>query len=338
VDSEKWEEAEKLQRMAGRMCLGVGKEVPNEVVEGELGWWSVRGRREYLRLMFWGEITSGRGSRVVIDVYEEGRRRMREGRPGAKEWCVETKRVLEELGMGVVWESEEVGDLKRWKNRVKRMIGRREELRWRGRMIGSGSVKVKTSLERYMMIKKKLRAEWFLGESRMWVRRWVRMRGGVQELEVSRERGRRPRRKRICYWCKLGCVEDERHFWGECEKWEKQRTALWGDLWEVDKRTIGDVVGWGIEKRINWLMRGGNKKVRMTVLKGMTRWMHEREKMGRGKIGKEKEIVMKVAEAVRDIRMGDILPVEVGGGVTVDGREWHRKAILAATEAAIRAG
>jgi hypothetical protein len=338
VDSEKWEEAEKLQRMAGRMCLGVGKDVPNEVVEGELGWWSMRGRREYLRLMFWGEIVSGRGSRVVIDVYKEGRKRVREGRAGAKEWCVETKRVLEELGMDVVWEREDVGDLKRWKNRVKRMIGGREEFRWRGRMIGSGNGKVKTSLERYMVIKNKLRAEWFLGESRAWVRRWVKMRGGVQELEVSRERGRRVRRKRVCYWCELGCVEDERHFWGECKQWEKQRTALWKELWELDKRTVGEIVGWGIEYKVNWLMRGGNKKVRMRVMKGMTRWMYEREKMGRGKIGKEKKIVMEVVEAVRDIRVGELPLVEVGGGVTVDGREWHREAAGAAIEAAIRAG
>lgn len=316
----------------------MGTDVPNEVVEGELGWWSVRGRREYLRLMFWGEIVSGRGSKVVIDVYEEGRRRMREGRPGVKEWCVETKRVLEELGMGVVWEKEDVGDLEQWKTRVKRMIWGREELRWRGRMIGGGGMKVKTSLERYMVIKKKLRAEWFLGESRVWVRRWVRMRGGVQELEVSRERGRRARRKRVCYWCKLGCVEDENHFWGECEKWEKQRTALWKELGNLDKRTIGDVVGWNVEKKVDWLMMGGNKKVRMRVLKGMTRWMYEREKMGRGKIGKEEKIMMEVAEAVRDIRVGELPLVEVGGGVTVDGREWHREAAGTAIEAAIRAG
>ena len=39
VDSGRWEEAEVMQRLAGRMCLGVGREVPNEVVRGELGWW-----------------------------------------------------------------------------------------------------------------------------------------------------------------------------------------------------------------------------------------------------------------------------------------------------------
>ena len=38
VDSEAWEEAEVVQRMEGRMCLGVGKSVPNAVIMGEMGW------------------------------------------------------------------------------------------------------------------------------------------------------------------------------------------------------------------------------------------------------------------------------------------------------------
>ena len=54
VDSGEWEEAEKLQRMAGRMSIGVTK-VANEVVRGELGWWTMRGRREYLRIVYWGK-------------------------------------------------------------------------------------------------------------------------------------------------------------------------------------------------------------------------------------------------------------------------------------------
>ncbi len=124
----------------------------------------------------------------------------------------------------------------------------------------------------------------------------------------------------------MGCVEDERHFWGECEKWEKQRTTMWKEVWELDKRTVEDVVGWSIEKKVNWLMKGGNKKVRMKVLKERTKWMYEREKMGRGKIGKEEKIVKELVEVVRDIRVGELPLVEVGGGILVDGREWHRKA------------
>ena len=326
------------------MCLGVGREVPNEVIEGELGWWSVRGRREYLRLVYWGEIVSGMGSNVVRGVYQEGRRRMKEGRVEKKEWCVETRRILEELGMGAEWEREDIGEMKGWKRRVKRMIWRREELRWRERMLGSGGKNAKTTLDRYMRIKKTLRPEWFLGESRVWVRRWVRMRGGVQELEVSRERWRRMRSKRICYWCNLGCVEDERHFWGECDKWKTWRRELWEELWEVDKEVVGKVVGWCAEDRVDWLMKGGNKKLRMKMMKGMTRWMYEREKMGRGKSGKEERIMMEVKKAVSDIRVGEGIDIIIGEGALAEVRkaeevkEWYRVSLVTAIEAAIRAG
>ena len=179
-----------------------------------------------------------------------------------------------------------------------------------------------------------------LGESRVWVRRWVRMRGGVQELEVSRERWRRVRSKRVCYWCKLGCVEDERHFWEECDKWKTWREELWKELWEIDKEVVGEVVGWCVEDRVDWLMNGGIKKMRMKVMKGMTKWMYERETMGRGKIGKEERIVVEVMQAVRDVRVGEGIDVKVGEGMVCaeEVRGYYREAVEAAIEAAIRTG
>jgi hypothetical protein len=73
VDSGKWEDAELLQRMAGRMCLGVGTTIPNTVVRGELGWWTIRARREYLRLVYWGKIVRGVKGGLVRCVYDGGR-------------------------------------------------------------------------------------------------------------------------------------------------------------------------------------------------------------------------------------------------------------------------
>ena len=51
IDSGRWSAAEALQRWAGGMCLGVGRSVANEVVQGDLSWWTVQGMREYLRLV-----------------------------------------------------------------------------------------------------------------------------------------------------------------------------------------------------------------------------------------------------------------------------------------------
>ena len=63
-----------------------------------------------------------------------------------------------------------------------------------------------------------MKKEWFLTESRVWVRRWVKLRGGVEKLEV--EMGRYKgllREERVCKWCGEG-VEDIRHLLDECEE------------------------------------------------------------------------------------------------------------------------
>jgi hypothetical protein len=97
----KWEEAEKLQRKMGRMILGCGgSKLSNEVVQGELGLWSLRGRRWRKRLMFWMCIETGRVPEIVEDVYEV----MRWYSGWSGKWCEETKRILVDLGLGEAWE------------------------------------------------------------------------------------------------------------------------------------------------------------------------------------------------------------------------------------------
>ena len=65
-----WEEAERIQLLAGRLVLGVGKEMANEVVRGDLGWWTLRGRRDCLRLVFWGKLVRGKADGATARVYK----------------------------------------------------------------------------------------------------------------------------------------------------------------------------------------------------------------------------------------------------------------------------
>ena len=55
----KCEEAERVQREMGRMILRCGAKMANEVVLGELGWWTLKGRRDFLTLNYWGKIVGG---------------------------------------------------------------------------------------------------------------------------------------------------------------------------------------------------------------------------------------------------------------------------------------
>ena len=103
VDSGEWKVAEKLQTTAGRLALGVGRDVPEEVVRGELGWMTVRGRREYLKLAYWGKVVYEHKEGIVGSIYQEGRRRVAAGVAGEKEWCVEIKKSLQRIGLGECW-------------------------------------------------------------------------------------------------------------------------------------------------------------------------------------------------------------------------------------------
>jgi len=275
VDSGKWEEAEVLQRRAGRMCLGVGQEVPNAAVMGELGWWSMRGRREYLRLVYWGKVVKAGG--VVREVYEEGRRRVDRGEARAGEWCVETKRLLEQVGLGDVWVKGEVGV--GWKALVRGLVQVREELAWKGEML------TKSTLARYMRVKESLKPTQFLGASRFWVRQWVRLRAGASCLEVDagRRRGGKGvfRDERLCKWCKSGVVEDAEHFLEECRGWVGERKRLWEELRGRDARTARMVSGLSREERVDWLCGGGNPRTRDIVIRAVGEWMCRRARLGR---------------------------------------------------------
>jgi hypothetical protein len=379
VDSGRWEEAERLQRMAGRMALGVGNGVANEVVRGELGWWTVQARREFGRLVYWARIVRGAGDGAGVDagagdgarigagaaeadgikghthahahthnhsqaracarartqshsrtstrvcthaqagtgtragtgagieveggivraVYEEGRRRMERGEAGSKEWCVRTKEILVELGLGEEWETEEVGSEKQWRGLLKAMMQHREEMRWKdGMLTGGKGGAPKTKLARYMRIKTTLRKEWYLREDRVFVRRWVRLRAGVEELEVEQGRSKGlSRGERICKFCDSGEVEDEEHFLERCGRWKAGREELRTRIKEANLRRWRVATSWNSTERTDWILQGASAGARkVTVMKGVVRLLFERGKeAGKRKGGyrKDKEKLQK---------------------------------------------
>ena len=70
----KWEDAERLQRLAAKRILRCPCLTTNEVALGELGWWSLKTRRDMLRLRFWAVLVNMSIGRIVKRVYNESRR------------------------------------------------------------------------------------------------------------------------------------------------------------------------------------------------------------------------------------------------------------------------
>lgn len=272
IDAGRWTEAEALLRMAGRLCLGVGREVPDEVVRGDLGFWTVQARREFLMLVYWGKIVREGGDTIVQAVYKEGRSRVGRGVAREGEWCMRVKRLLTELGMENRWVSERVGEWKEWRREVYEMIRTREEIKWRR------AVARKPSLKWYFSVKRTLRQEWFLGEHRVWVKRWARLRASAACLEVVRGRRKGILRDRRMCACGEG-VEDEVHFLDGCKNWMKERRELWDGLSQVDALMVRRVMGWRRVERVKWLLGGGGGvRGRQLVVRGIGKWMTLRER------------------------------------------------------------
>ena len=47
------------------------------------------------------------------------------------------------------------------------------------------------------------------------------------------------------------------------------------------------ITQWGEEEMMDWVMMGGGWKMREDVMKVMMKWLRQREKVGRGKVGSE---------------------------------------------------
>ena len=126
-----WEEAELLARKVGRRVLRCGVRLPNDAVLGELGWMTMRGRRMFLRLSYWGKVLEMGAGRWVKRVYEEGRAKL-ETRATASTWCNLTKKWLMELGLREEWEAQETGP--EWQETLRARIMELESRRWRRRV------------------------------------------------------------------------------------------------------------------------------------------------------------------------------------------------------------
>ena len=49
---DRWDEMEKIQRDMGTRILGLEQSTSNEVILGEMGWWTMQARRVMLRLRY----------------------------------------------------------------------------------------------------------------------------------------------------------------------------------------------------------------------------------------------------------------------------------------------
>jgi hypothetical protein len=273
---------EKIQLEMGRKILRCGPRMNGEVIQGELGWWSMRARRDELRLRYWRKILEMEPERIPRLLYEQSRTRLeaeiKEDNIRTKTWCEYTKRLLDELGLTVYWRENKVPDEAKWESLVEERIQAREQKKWLEK------IKERPKLRTYVLFKKKLEQEKYLTSKDRYGRaEMVRLRGGTNRLKIEKGRyAQLPPELRVCDFCDTGEVEDEKHFLLHCPLYTVPRQELWKRVWSFLPRRIVKLTP---EAQLRTILTAGRDP---ELLKVALKFIKQAMKLRRG-IEKERE-------------------------------------------------
>ena len=195
---EFWPEGEQVQAdMAKKIlkCSGMSK---REAVLGDLGWWTLQGRRNFIKLKYWFHIHTLDQSCLVKRVYLVSRS---EAKPSS--WAKTIHKLLVLYGLVRFWDNPDLlfnidgkgngganlvtQHKSFWKNYLFKIILQHEEKMWWKRM---NTKQDNNKLRTYMTFKKKLRMEkYLLAYSNSKGRTFhTSLRNGTNQLEIERGR------------------------------------------------------------------------------------------------------------------------------------------------------
>jgi len=132
-----WRQAEEVQNAVGKKLLSVSTMTANEIVRGELGWSTLKARRDIRMLKYWGRLLHMEDGRIAKQVY----RHCKSNASLKGTWSYYIKKLLSELNLAHLWESEDIGALKDWTALAIACVKRTELACWKGVV-----VKTKASL------------------------------------------------------------------------------------------------------------------------------------------------------------------------------------------------
>ena len=209
----------------------MGREVEGEKrVTGELGWSTMKARRDVSRLKFWWKLVNLAPGKLLRQVYATCKPILENERSS---WFHGIRELLKELHLEHTWHSEVLGSRREWLVVVKRRIKLREKDLW------VKGLQEKPKLRLFRVLKPKWGREDYVSlpmESRQLI---AELRCGTNRLRVETGRWRRELLEhRICMLCGTRQVEDERHVLLNCPIYGKLRPGLWRNMDQDSGETL----------------------------------------------------------------------------------------------------
>jgi hypothetical protein len=239
----KWPQADVIQNAAGKALLGLYRTSAEEVARGELGWLSLKSRRDIKQLRYWGKLVLMEDTRLVKQIYRQCKS-VTSNLKGS--FCYSIRTLLLDLNLLRFWDSEQITDLKEWGGLVLTTVKQKDTERWRT------ALQKKTKLSFYSTLKSDLCLEEYLQWEISTTQRslYAQLRSGSHQLRVEKGRWvKELRAERVCKVCITGEVETEAHFLLDCYVYRRLRDKLF--------RRIEENIGydmWSMKDNQQWLL------------------------------------------------------------------------------------
>ena len=239
---QKWDEAENIMMEMGRRILRCHGKTTGLAILGELGWWTMQTRREYIMLKYWINIVLMADTRLVKKIYHCSKQKYLLNPISQKNSLTAQFHVLiKKYHLDLLWLDEkrilnperqqgqdQPFDVRNyWKEQLRKIVHAKEEQTWINLM------KLRPKLRTYRIIKDKLELEKYLlsptnktGRSLL-----IGLRTGTNRLRIETGRHKKEDKKeRLCMVCMSGEIEDEKHFVLGCTAYNTYRTSMFDHI------------------------------------------------------------------------------------------------------------
>ena len=216
--SKQFGKIDTVQNRAIRVYLGVHAFAPNAAITADIGWTSSHIRRKIEMLRLWNRMVKLDNNRVTKQIFEWDYSLKRNN------WCSKVRNILESIGMENAFLNKECVNLNMAWSKLYEMCCNE----W------VNNVQNYPKLRTYVQYKSDVGLEPYVSKLLSVRQRSVmaRFRCGILplEIEIRRYQTDQNRHRDICKICNKNVLEDELHFFFECDKYNIPRLLLFQNI------------------------------------------------------------------------------------------------------------